>query len=267
LKDALARLLPRVARARAFLDPQDTQGSGTDRAENSANGSLLSERAALSSRWWSRPPSDSQTSSLGNASAHAVWEEACRTCTQQMAATEHQIPLNLRVMARIGGLVYAERDQLDGKALHIVNGSQLVAVLDSQQLLLCVRQALPPGIDPARLSTRKMTPAASGMPSGFVPLSLRMAIWHYGLYDAESLLDIPAKIASHHLQLRRLPAVAPADVTSLQLEILRTLLSKNLSLEELCAHLQVQVWQVCHALAALVLTHSVKLVEPRHHSA
>jgi hypothetical protein len=261
MKDLLSRLLPRISRMHSLEQDADSLLPGMSVPDH--NPSAPRSEGTWFGKLRSESPSTGAATSIP---ANNLWDEVSQRAMQHSRPAFGGLPIGLCIRARIGGLLHGERNNLDGHALHLSCQGILVAVFDSVGLKLCIRDDLQ-SIHSLTVTMSRMPANARSMPPGFVGLSLREAVWLYGLHDPEALLDVPRTMATYPIQLRKLPLVDAALVNDTQLRILRVLMGQTLNFEGLCEALNredgIEPWQLCHPLAALLLTHSVKLTSPQ----
>jgi hypothetical protein len=187
----------------------------------------------------------------------SVWGRAKQTRLQANTAALAHLPLSVQIAAMVGREIWAARQVAPGKAMQIVSGSKLIAVLSTSSPTVAVRTDVLPE-DVAFMTALVRPGLAGGTPAGFIQHDLWKLLWQYGIHDATALLEMPAEVAWRPLQLRRLPQVSPYLLQPRHATILRHLLDGDQTFEQL-AQLTGEIPELlCHDVTALMLTRSVR---------
>ena len=187
------------------------------------------------------------------------WERAKQVCLDRSQASLRQLPLSIQIAATIGREIWAARQIAPGKAMQIVSGPKLVAVLSTASPVVSVRADIVPE-DLACMTALVRPDSASGTPVGFKNFDLWDLLWQYGAHDGSALQELPAEVAWRPLQLRRLPQVSPYLLHPRHATIMRHLLAADQSYAQLLQLTHANAEVLCQDIAALMLTRSVRAV-------
>ena len=153
--------------------------------------------------------------------------EYLRQLVLQRSAKEFtELPIRLQAIARMGGLIYTERNNFQPRVYHLLANGVLLGVLDRQKSRFYLRKQINP-IDLGDLHC-VMRPPGVGKPGSDMELMpVQDAVWLYGVHDPEALLDLPAAMGTHWLHLRKLPSVSTHLLLERHLTLIRQLLIRE----------------------------------------
>lgn len=251
MKEKLAVLVQKIAQAAHI--------GGATRSENltfdgQSGGKLLSSQPGSNLTW--------SSSFLGSERGtqppdNSAWERAKQACINSNQEALVKLPLATQIAAMIGREIWAARQIAPGKAMQIVSGPKLIAVLSTASPLVSVRTDIEPE-DLAFMNALVRPDSASGTPVGFKKHDLWDLLWQYGLHDATALHELPIEVAWRPLQLRRLPQVSPYFLQPRHASILRHLLDADKTFDQLVELTGETAEVMCQDMAAMMLTRSVR---------
>jgi hypothetical protein len=227
--------------------PLDGGGSGDSRLANSVQS------------WASSLNSHANDNDAEQVVASATWQRVVNERYGQLKNISAGLPLDKLTAVRVGAELWAARSLPRGKPLHVYAGAKLMAVLDTRNHQVSLRN------DVARkeldsLVTTSMPESAAGRPAGFTDSYLWDVIWQYAMHDPTALMEVPREVAYRPLQMRRLPAVTPSLLEARHTILMRFLLKDNFTFEQLISLTEIPIYELCQDITALVLTRAVRAV-------
>jgi hypothetical protein len=170
------------------------------------------------------------------------------------------LPLKTQMMAKVGGLLYSERMNLEKRAYQLVCDGQLIALLDRKLSHLYVRKDIQSD-DFSDLHCVSRPDSAARNVKGLELVHLHDCVWLYAAHDPEALLDVSQQAGTHLLRLRRLPKVSPSLLTDSQMILIRQLLLRPKSFDELSqGNTRNQLRRLMRDIACMTLTRSLEFM-------
>jgi hypothetical protein len=224
-------------------------GDGVD--DSRLASSVLSWASSLS---FSNPHSDTE-----QIVASATWQRVANERYGELKNVSAKLPLDTLAAVRVGSELWAARSLPRGKPLHVYAGTKLLAVLDTRNHQVALRNdVVRTELD--NLVTTSMPESAADKPTGFTNSYLWDVIWQYAMHDPTSLMEVPREVAYRPLQMRRFPAVMPSLLEPRHTILMRFLLKDNFTFEQLISLTEIPIYELCQDITALVLTRSVRAV-------
>jgi hypothetical protein len=191
--------------------------------------------------------------------ASATWQRVVNERYGELKNMSATLPLGKLTAVRVGAELWAARSLPRGKPLHVMAGAKLVAVLDTRNHQVALRNdVVRKELD--SLVTTSMPESAAGRPTGFTDSYLWDVIWQYAMHDPTALMEVPREVAYRPLQMRRLPAVTPNLLEPRHTVLMRFLLKDNFTFEQLIGLTEIPIYELCQDITALVLTRAVRAV-------
>jgi hypothetical protein len=191
--------------------------------------------------------------------ASAAWQRVVNVRYGELKNISAGLPLSTLTAVRVGAELWAARSLPRGKPLHVYAGAKLMAVLDTRNHQVGLRNdVVRKELD--NLVTTSMPEAAAGRPAGFTDSYLWDVIWQYAMHDPTALMEVPREVAYRPLQMRRLPAVTPSLLEPRHTVLMRFLLKDNFTFEQLVSLTEIPIHELCQDITALVLTRAVRAV-------
>jgi hypothetical protein len=176
------------------------------------------------------------------------------------------LPFKTQMMAKIGGLLYAERMSLAERAYHFVCDGQMIGMLDRKRERLYVREDSSMQ-DFSDLHCVARPDSAARAIAGFESAQIQDCVWMYAAHDPEALLDLPPEAGTHLLSLRRLPKVSTHLLADSQMILIRQLLMRPQSFDQLSEGMTRSKFRnLMRDMACMLLTRSIEfttLAPPR----
>jgi hypothetical protein len=181
-----------------------------------------------------------------------------QTVLQRSAQEFTELPIRLQAIARMGGLIYTERKNLEPRTYHLFANGVLLGILDRRKSRFYSRRHIA-SMDLSDLHC-VMRPAGVDKPSSDMELMpVQDAVWLYGMHDPEALLDLPAEMGTHWLHLRKLPSVSTHLLLERHLTLIRLLLIREHSFDQLLHSTpQKDPVHLLRDLASLLLTRAIE---------
>jgi hypothetical protein len=251
MKEKLADLAQKIAQAAHLGGVARSEQLASDAPSAGGSGSPV----PASKFHWS--PSFLGTERATQPPDTSTWERAKQACLNANNGVQMALPLSIQIFATIGREIWAARQIAPGKAMQIVSGSKLVAVLSTATALVSVRTDIERE-DLAYMTALVRPDSASGTPVGFKKHDLWDLLWQYGAHDATALLELPGEVAWRPLQLRRLPQVSPYLLQPRHASLLRHLLDADKTFDELVQLTHETPEVMCQDVASMMLTRSMR---------
>jgi hypothetical protein len=186
----------------------------------------------------------------------------CELVRQELIQFQHSqfssLPLKTQMMAKVGGLLYLERMNLEHRTYHLVCDGQLIGMFDRKRESLYVRQDSPlRDFSDLHCVTRPDTARRDA--TGLELVQIHDCVWLYAAHDPEALLDVSPQVGTHLLSLRRLPKVSPSLLTDSQMILIRQLLLRPKRFDELSqGNTRNQLRRLMRDIACMTLTKSLE---------
>lgn len=187
-----------------------------------------------------------------------LFEYLRQTVLQRSAEEFTDLPIRLQAIARMGGLIYTERHNLEPRTYHLLANGVLLGILDRRKSRFYSRRQIP-SMDLSDLHC-VIRPAGVDKPNSDMELMpVQDAVWLYGMHDPEALLDLPAEMGTHWLHLRKLPSVSTHLLLERHLSLIRLLLIREHLFDQLLRSMpKKDPVHLLRDLASLLLTRAIE---------
>jgi hypothetical protein len=178
---------------------------------------------------------------------------------QRSAKEFNQLPIQIQALARMGGLIYTERENFQQRVYHLLANGKPLGVLDRRKGHFYVRQEIPQ-VDLTDLHCVMRPHGANELSHDMALMPVQDAVWLYGAHDPEALLDLPAEMGIHWLRLRKLPNVSPHLMQDRHLALIRILLVRDKLFDQLLRNSSKNDHvHLLRDLASMLLTRAIEI--------
>ena len=172
-----------------------------------------------------------------------LFEYLRQTVLQRSAEEFTDLPIRLQAIARMGGLIYTERHNLEPRTYHLLANGVLLGILDRRKSRFYSRRQIP-SMDLSDLHC-VIRPAGVDKPSSDMELM--------------PVLDLPAEMGTHWLHLRKLPSVSTHLLLERHLSLIRLLLIREHLFDQLLRSMpKKDPVHLLRDLASLLLTRAIE---------
>jgi hypothetical protein len=192
--------------------------------------------------------------------ATATWQRIVQARYADTADMPTSWPLPLLAAVRVGAQLWASRSLPRGKPLRITAGPLLVATMDIHRHEVALRTDLRRE-DLDNLSTAIAAQGEMVRPAGSTTTTMCDLLWQYALHDPTALMVLPPEVAYKSMELRKMPLVSSELMQPRHTQLMRILLKKPLTFEQMLEQTEIPAHQLCHDIAALIMTRALYPVQ------
>jgi hypothetical protein len=154
----------------------------------------------------------------------------------------------LRTQFALGEQLVKRVPQFKAGVVHVMHENKLLAVLDFDNWMTGIHiPARPVDVDMSEWIRRPSL--ANDIPSSFIRMPLHRVMWTYAIRTVHDVL--PARYRQMTIFLRRVPRLPPRWFDDLHLTLMRELMMKPATLDELCDRIHTAPEGLAHHVASL----------------
>jgi hypothetical protein len=154
----------------------------------------------------------------------------------------------LRTQFSLGEQLVKRVPQFRSGVVHVMNDNKLLAVLDFDKWMAGIHIPARP-VDVEMSEWIRRPSLANDIPSSFIRLPMHRVMWTYAVRTVQDVL--PMRYRQLTIYLRRVPRLPPRWFDDLHLSLMRELMMRPATLDELCERLRAVPEDLAHHMASL----------------
>jgi hypothetical protein len=154
----------------------------------------------------------------------------------------------LRTQFALGEQLVKRVAEFRSGVVHVTHDNKLLAVLDFDNWMTGIHIPARP-VDVEMSEWIRRPSLANDIPTSFIRMPLHRVMWTYAVRTVHDVL--PARYRQMTIYLRRVPRLPPRWLDDLHLALMRELMMKPATLDELCERIHVPPEELAHHVASL----------------